>query len=105
MTLLLIVEDDPNTSRLYGKYMAHPGLEILHAADCRSAIENLERLNPDILVLDMNLPDGNGLSIIDYCQADPRLTMTRIIVVSANDQFRSVVEARGIRMECPLETR
>ncbi len=96
MATLLIVEDDPNISRLYGKYMAHPGLEIFHATDCKSALEDLEALSPDILVLDMNLPDGNGLSIIDYCQADAQLAATRIVVVSGNDQFRSYIEQRGI---------
>ncbi len=96
MTRLLIVEDDPNISKLYGKYIRHPALEISQAASCKSALERLAAWPPDILVLDMNLPDGNGLSIVDYCQADPRLAGTRIIVVSANDQFRPSVEARGI---------
>ncbi len=68
----------------------------MYATSCLSALECLAARAPDVLVLDMNLPDGNGLFIIDYCQADPRLATTRIVVVSANDQFQPFVEERGI---------
>jgi DNA-binding response OmpR family regulator len=44
----------------------------------------------------MNLPDGNGLAVINHCKADDRLSAMEIVVVSANDQFRPYVEQQGI---------
>jgi DNA-binding response OmpR family regulator len=96
MTSILIVEDDPNLCRLYDKYLRWAGFDTFCATNCEEAKRSLDGLTPDILLLDMNLPDGNGLAVIDCCKADARLSKTEIVVVSANDQFRPYVEQQGI---------
>ncbi len=60
---LLMVEDDPEISRLVGAFMEHEGFEIEIASDAKAMDAVLSRTRPDLVILDLMLPGEDGLSI------------------------------------------
>ncbi len=63
--LVLLVEDDPDTAVLYQAILSGEGMEVVLCGDCRQARDwwHAPPRRPDLLVLDMRLPDGNGLGL------------------------------------------
>ncbi|MEK9983481.1 MAG: sigma-54 dependent transcriptional regulator [Opitutae bacterium] len=69
----LIVEDSTTLCAIYEAYLAGLGLEILVATTLEDARVALSSLSPDFVLLDIELPDGNGLDLLaDADRQDPR---------------------------------
>ena len=62
--LVLMVEDNPDVLRLNGKWLTEAGFETLNAETLMAARNILENQSPDIVILDILLPDGNGLEFM-----------------------------------------
>ena len=60
----LIVDDDPTFQAGLAEYVRNEGFAVATATDLRRATEELAQSTPDILFLDLNLPDGNGLDLL-----------------------------------------
>jgi two-component system, OmpR family, phosphate regulon response regulator PhoB len=63
MERVLIVDDDPDIVRLVGYNLSHSGYEIQVASTGREALELVQRQPPDLIVLDVMLPDVDGLEV------------------------------------------
>lgn len=63
MEKILIVEDDEDIREILKIYLKAEAFEILEAEDGKKAYEILENVKPDIIILDLMLPDINGLNI------------------------------------------
>jgi two-component system phosphate regulon response regulator PhoB len=63
MERVLIVDDDPDIVRLVGYNLSHSGYEVQTATTGREAIEIVQRHPPDLVVLDVMLPDVDGLEV------------------------------------------
>lgn len=61
--LVMMVEDDPDDRRIYGAILCYNGFDVLLAPDGLSAVFASRTHQPDLIVLDLGLPDGNGLEI------------------------------------------
>jgi CheY-like chemotaxis protein len=83
MARVLIVEDELLLlKRLSGVLAAH-GHEILEAASGQAAIDQLKKSPPDLILLDMVMPDVNGWGFLDFQRADKELAKIPVIVISA----------------------
>jgi two-component system KDP operon response regulator KdpE len=67
----LFVEDEPSIFEPFSKALAREGFEPVVATTVAKAIEIAERVDPDLVLLDLNLPDGNGLSLAGELAAGP----------------------------------
>lgn len=71
---ILIVDDDPEIRSLLSRYLEEQGFRVSTAADLRSCLELINRRPPDLLVLDVMLPDGSGLDLCrDLLHRRPRI--------------------------------
>ena len=57
---VLVVDDDRDNREAYAEYLRYRGFSVREAAGCASALRLVRRWPPDIVVLDMRLPDGSG---------------------------------------------
>ncbi len=64
MTTVLIIEDDQALARLVHDYLDRNGFRAITAAGVETGRQRLANDQPDLLVLDLGLPDGNGLDIL-----------------------------------------
>ncbi len=77
---VLIVEDDPKTRDILQLYLEGAGYEVLMAADGREGLEKAREHRPDLIVLDIMLPEIDGLHI---CRTLRRESETPIIMLTA----------------------
>lgn len=81
---ILCVEDNPQNMRLVRKILMTAGYDVLEAVDGKSGIEMTEREHPDLVLMDVNLPDIDGLEATSRLKAQPDLTHIPIIALTAN---------------------
>ncbi|MDR1922612.1 MAG: response regulator transcription factor [Candidatus Adiutrix sp.] len=81
--LILIVDDDPHIAEIIDFAFKAAGFEVITRADGESALTAIRDQNPDLVVLDINLPGRDGLSV---CQAARRFSQAPILFLSARDE-------------------
>jgi DNA-binding response OmpR family regulator len=65
-TCILIVEDEPNISEVVSLYLRRAGFQVHTTADGNSALSYMEKRLPDLLILDIMLPELDGLSVLRW---------------------------------------
>lgn len=82
---VLYVEDNVSNVRLVERVLARrPGVELLVAGRGSLALELAAHHKPDIILLDLHLPDMTGEEVLERLRADPQMSATPIVVVSAD---------------------
>ena len=64
MSKILIVDDEVQIRTLLARMMELEGYDVCQAGDCRAALKQLELQNPDVVLCDVFLPDGNGVDLV-----------------------------------------
>jgi PAS domain S-box-containing protein len=82
---VLLVEDDLDLAGVLGELFAQRGLELHHADSGRQAVELAQQLNPDLLLLDLGLPDTDGFRVVDWLRRHDRLRRMPLVVYTARD--------------------
>jgi len=80
MKTVLVVDDESKIVRLARDFLEHAGFTVLAAGDGRSALASLRSAKPDLIILDLGLPDMDGL---DVTRAVRRESSTPIIMLTA----------------------
>lgn len=83
MSRILIVDDDHDIIRLVKAYLEKAGYLVLSAYDGETALHILRREHPDLLVLDLMLPDRDGWDLTRLIRADQSLAEIPIIMLTA----------------------
>src|SRR5690606_34324486 len=89
MPYLLVVEDESETRQLIAEIAAEEGYDVEQAADVRQTRILVERRRPDVILLDMQLPDGNGMEL----WLDLQLSGTRVVFITGHSTVDSAIQA------------
>lgn len=84
MAKILYVEDNPQNMRLVRKILVAAGYEVIEAINGLSGIAAAETEKPDLILMDVNLPDINGLEATTRLKANPPVASIPIIALTAN---------------------
>jgi CheY-like chemotaxis protein len=82
--LAFVIEDEPDLSKIFSKALQAAGLEVEIIPDGLEAVRRLTESAPAVIVLDMHLPNVDGLKILETIRNDPRLDSARVIVATAD---------------------
>lgn len=106
---ILVVDDNPSNLKLFTFLLTLPGYEVTTAADAQQALEVLGRLVPDLIIMDLQLPDVDGLTLTRRLKADPRMKNIPIVAVTASAMKGDEEKARAAGvdgyMSKPVEKR
>jgi len=81
---ILYVEDNPQNMRLVRKMLEAGGYNMIGAQDGMTGIEAAMEHQPDIILMDMNLPDMDGLAVTAKLRTMPEFVNTPVIALTAN---------------------
>ncbi len=87
---ILVIDDEPAIRRLLRTTLGANGYEVLEAADAASALASLRSDAPDALILDLGLPDRDGLDLLRELRAG---TAVPVLILSSRDDERGKVAA------------
>ena len=80
---ILVVDDDKEIVRLVRAYLEREGFQVLVAYDGKTALHAIRRDRPDLVVLDLMLPDHDGWEITRVVRSDSTLASTPIVMLTA----------------------
>ncbi|MCB0015583.1 MAG: response regulator transcription factor, partial [Anaerolineales bacterium] len=80
---ILVVDDDNAIVKLLRRYLEQDGYNVLVAYEGVTAVQMIRRERPDLLVLDLMLPDRDGYDLTRFVRADKQLATTPIIMLTA----------------------
>jgi two-component system, cell cycle response regulator DivK len=106
---ILVVDDNPSNLKLFTFLLALPEYEVRTAANAAQAIEALDRFVPDLIIMDLQLPDVDGLTLTRQLKANPRIQGVPIVAVTASAMKGDEENARAAGvdgyMSKPVEKR
>src|SRR5438105_7580301 len=87
---VLVVDDEPQIRTLLRATLTRAGYAVVEAANGREALNAKSIDKPDLVLLDLGLPDRDGLELVTLLRGEPR---SALIVISARDQTEQKVAA------------
>jgi DNA-binding response OmpR family regulator len=91
---ILLVEDDKDAVRAIAIRLKSQGYDLVVAPDAIAAISAARREKPDLIILDLGLPGGDGFTVMKRLKSNCDFMLVPIIVVSARDPL--INEARAM---------
>jgi len=93
MVKILYVEDDPVNARLVRRMLSDSGYELLETADGLEGLRIAAEEIPDLILMDVNLPNISGLDITRRLKSDRKLAHIPVIALTANTLIKDREEA------------
>jgi two-component system, cell cycle response regulator DivK len=84
MALILYIEDNPHNMRLVRKMLQRGGYDMVEATDGFSGLEVANAQHPDLILMDINLPDIDGMEVTSRLKLCSDLCHIPIIALTAN---------------------
>ena len=101
MNTVLIIEDDKAIRSLISFLLTSAGYETIEAADAITAIDLASGRSPDLILLDAQLPDMDGLKLLRYWRADePTIALPIIVLSDGDDQHNAATCLRAGADDC-----
>jgi CheY-like chemotaxis protein len=98
---ILVVEDEPEMARLIRRQLnaVEQGYRLLSAREGRSAVELMRTRHPDLILLDLGLPDQSGYEVLAEKNNDAGLRPIPVVIISARDPYGDPVVTDRLRVE------
>lgn len=80
----MIVEDDEDTRRVYSLSLRHSGFIVVEVGTGPEAVQRASEVVPDLILMDMNLPDFDGWEAARRIKSDPDTSRAPLVAFSAN---------------------
>jgi len=80
----LIIEDDEDLSAIFDEALSAAGYQTEIIRNGRTALIRLQTVSPDVVILDMHLPQVTGAEILHYIRSEKRMSFTNVVVTTAD---------------------
>lgn len=93
---VLIIDDDPDLTLGVAVRLEANGYDVIAAPDAITGLSRVRNENPDLVILDLGLPGGGGLTLLERLRTKLEDTTTPVVVLTARDtSVRDEAIARG----------
>jgi two-component system phosphate regulon response regulator PhoB len=90
---ILIADDEPSLRLLVSSTLEDERFEIIQAVDGTDALEKAQKHQPDLIILDLMMPNMSGIEVCRTIKSAPTLHIPQIIVLTAKGQEQDIKEA------------
>ena len=109
MTHIVIIEDHPDNARMAAKLLKHAGYEVTIAEDGETGLSVVLEQVPDLVLIDLGLPDVDGQTVAALIRRNPKMKSTKIVAFTAwpEDRAEKMAKAYGCDgvINKPIDTR
>jgi CheY-like chemotaxis protein len=81
---VLLVEDNPHNRKIFSGMLTHSGFKVVEAEDGHQALAAMQKLLPDIILMDLSIPGVDGWEVTRRLKADERTKVVPIIALTAH---------------------
>jgi DNA-binding response OmpR family regulator len=98
MATILVVEDELDVQKVVAKRLSSRGFTVECASDGYQAVQKAHKLAPDLIVLDLQLPAGDGLGVLRKLRLSDSTKKTHIVVLTGmtNELYKQSVLTEGV---------
>jgi len=96
MTTILIADDEPHITALVRVTLEDDRVRIVEASTGEEALDLLETVQPDVVLLDVNMPGIDGFEVCRRLRADPRYAETKVVMLTAAAQAADRARGRAV---------
>ena len=82
MPAILVVDDDPDMRALVAKHLAGAGYDVFLAEGAQAALESVRQRTPDLIVMDINMPDMSGNELAEALDEDAAVPRIPVIYLT-----------------------
>ena len=86
MATILVIDDEPDYCEVVGRYLRTTGHEVAVASTATDIQNALQGVPPDLVLMDLRMPDVSGLELLPQLKA--RMSSTPVLVITALDDYR-----------------
>lgn len=90
---ILIIDDDESVIRSLGTYLRKAGYKVLAAMDGVQAMMTAQKEQPDLIIMDIMMPGGDGLTVLDRLRVSTKTMTTPVIIISAYGEEDIAIKA------------
>lgn len=98
---VLIIDDEEAIAKILSKFIQQEGHEAFSAHTAQEGLERAEMINPDVILLDLNLPDMKGLDVLTHI--NERKIRAQVVMITGEGSVDSAVQAMRMGAEDYLE--
>ena len=80
---VMIIEDETDAAEMFAEMMRVNGFRVIKMFSSAPAISMIAQEKPDLIILDVMMPDISGIEVLRYMRRDPKLDKIPVIIVSA----------------------
>jgi len=96
--MVLVVDDHPATREVVAALLRKRGIDTRIVPSGHAALRFLAIIRPDAVVLDLSMPDMNGLEILRAIRSNPRLSQVPVLIFSAHENQFDAAEQNGAQV-------
>ena len=90
---VLIIEDSPTDAAIVKELLAKENIDVQIADKGNEGLEKARKIKPDLIILDLMLPDISGFEVCSQIRKDPSLEKTMIVILSIKDDVSEITKA------------
>jgi putative two-component system response regulator len=90
---ILVVDDDQMVGSALEHILKHEGYQVSRARDGRGALAAVAKDRPDLILLDLNMPNMGGFEVCKRVKADPATSLLPIVIVTGESEFDAKMQA------------
>ena len=96
---ILVVDDIPRNVKILRDRLVNEGYQVIEASNGVDALEKIKKESPDLVLLDIIMPEMDGYQVLEHLKADKTLRHIPVVVISAVDQIESVARCLELGAE------
>ena len=99
MIKIFFIDDDPITLNMLSKAAEHAGYKVITSVDPRTAIDIASEFQPDVIILDLNMPDMDGLEVLSKIRKNVKTAHIPVVMLTAKGESSMIMRAQELKAD------
>jgi diguanylate cyclase (GGDEF)-like protein len=85
--IILLIDDEPEKLFLFSEILLKKGYQVITARDGREGLKSIQTVKPNLILLDISMPEMKGHSVLENIRKDPEIGHLPVIILTASDRL------------------